>query len=161
MVARRSSYPIPPPGSAAAPDFHHPYLRAGQAGQRKRELGLMDLFKVKLLRCFAVDDNLPPPDMAAPVYQAERSGSTGLSAGTRSSWGGVAQGGTSSVKVVLPKYNQPPPPPPPPPPGAKKKITPGVFAAGTNFEQRERAELGAGVHRFGKVSSVAAMFEQN
>lgn len=195
-AARPSSARARPHSSAhARPQssaYTHPYLTDKHpASPPKRELGLCDLFFVKLFRCF-VSDELPPPNPHATVYQADKSSSTNVSvttttATTTTASTGLKDGNPSvpqKTRIVMPEYNKPPPEAPKPPP--KRVVAPGRHGEvrreaarmappvrEANAWDRASAPLGVAApssphsnpdmprQMFGKVSSLSSLFENN
>eukprot|EP00177_Eucheuma_denticulatum_P002918 GFKZ01005243.1.p1 GENE.GFKZ01005243.1~~GFKZ01005243.1.p1 ORF type:complete len:183 (-),score=15.93 GFKZ01005243.1:435-983(-) len=181
MTSQRTSFQTTQSPSSPRPSsaihYDHPYLPQRQKTVPKRELGLFDLMLMKVFRCFVVEDELPPPDPTATVYQADRSGSTMMSLNTLTN-SSAREEERESPLIKLPKYNQPPPEQRP------VRRVQSVGAAGT-WRERESTSawkerrLGASashgatpgaldaegsapqveVQRFGKVSSLSAMFE--
>lgn len=181
MASNRTSFQTAQAPSSPRPSsavhYDHPYLQQRKKTPSRRELGLFDLMLMKVFRCFVVEDELPPPDPTATVYQADRSGSTMMSLNTLTN-SSAREEERENPLVKLPKYNQPPPEQRP------VRRVQSVGAAGAWRERestsawKERrlgaaASHGAGqvareadaavpqveVQRFGKVSSLSAMFE--
>lgn len=127
--ATRPSTAAPRPSSARprpqSSNYDHPYLSAKTIQPpTKKELGLCDLFFVKLFRCFVADE-LPPPNPNAPLFQADKDKSSSTSMSLTNTTATVTTTSTNNhnipqhnTKLKMPEYNRPPPEPvkPPTPP---------------------------------------------
>lgn len=172
------------PRSSVTP-YEHPYL-ASKSDAQKKELGLIDLLRVKVFRCFVVEDSLPPPDPNAIVYQADKSSSTTVSVTTTTNTNTTTTNTNStpvreSPLIKLPKYNKPPPEQPKKPKLEYRFASPSTVASPIRSEDSangeevaplfklgnddrnsdSKAESPPPVQTFGKVSSLSAMFENN
>lgn len=84
MSHSRASHP--------AGNFSHPYL--AEKRRIRKEFGLGDLFLFKIFGCFSHDE-LPPPNLDAPIFQKGRSSSATMTSRSLSNT-------TASVSAVAP-----------------------------------------------------------